>query len=288
MKRNIALSIFALIFLVLTLSVTSAITDSNETTQARKDLIAAEICLEEISSASVPTSRANESFIEAQQLFESQYILEQNRKKPNYEISIQRSLEVCTIKDAAIKANDELIIFLQTYEEEQRKINLSEMDEIVNEITTSFTDERFEDTIKLIDEGYNSLSEIEATQTALNLFYQSTTATIGDFFKDNWIPIVTILTIILITTIIFWKTFIKARIHRKLRSLDIQKNTLNQLIKKLQIGYFKTKVISETEFSIKLKRFKEMIRDIDRQKPLLREDLLKTSKKRKKRSKKRK
>ena len=49
-------------------------------------------------------------------------------------------------------------------------------------------------------------------------------------------------------------------------------------MKKLQSGYFKTKNISETEYYSKTDRFKEMVRDIDRQIPLLKEQLISVEK----------
>lgn len=57
--------------------------------------------------------------------------------------------------------------------------------------------------------------------------------------------------------------------------MQIQKGILSELIKKLQTNYFKDKKISETEYKVKLEAFKEMIRDLDRKIPLLREKLIK-------------
>jgi len=47
------------------------------------------------------------------------------------------------------------------------------------------------------------------------------------------------------------------------------------LIKKLQKSYFKTKKISETEYRIKLKKYEELLREIERKTMILREELYK-------------
>ena len=60
-----------------------------------------------------------------------------------------------------------------------------------------------------------------------------------------------------------------------------QKKALNTLIQNMQKSYFKTKKLSETEYTIKLKKFKELIRDIDRQIIVLKEEMFKVKKKRK-------
>jgi len=67
----------------------------------------------------------------------------------------------------------------------------------------------------------------------------------------------------------------------KFNHLMTQKKALNTLIQNMQKSYFKTKKLSETEYTIKLKKFKELIRDIDRQIMVLKEEMFKVKKKRK-------
>ena len=67
----------------------------------------------------------------------------------------------------------------------------------------------------------------------------------------------------------------------KFNHLMTQKKALNTLIQNMQKSYFKTKKLSETEYTIKLKKFKELIRDIDRQIIVLKEEMFKVKKKRK-------
>ena len=67
----------------------------------------------------------------------------------------------------------------------------------------------------------------------------------------------------------------------KLNNLFIQKRAINKLLKNMQEGYFKTKKLSKSEYNIKLKKFKELIRDIDRQIMVLKEDMFKFEKKKK-------
>ena len=64
----------------------------------------------------------------------------------------------------------------------------------------------------------------------------------------------------------------------KLNNLIVQKKAINGLIKEMQSNYFKTKKMSETEYNIKLKKYDELLRDIDRQVMVLREKMLKRNK----------
>ena len=67
----------------------------------------------------------------------------------------------------------------------------------------------------------------------------------------------------------------------KFNHLMTQKKALNTLIQNMQKSYFKTKKLSETEYTIKLKKFKELIRDIDRQIMVLKEEMFKTKRRKK-------
>ena len=67
----------------------------------------------------------------------------------------------------------------------------------------------------------------------------------------------------------------------KFNHLMTQKKALNTLIQNMQKSYFKTKKLSETEYTIKLKKFKELIRDIDRQVMVLKEEIFKTKRRKK-------
>jgi len=67
----------------------------------------------------------------------------------------------------------------------------------------------------------------------------------------------------------------------KFNHLMTQKKALNTLIQNIQKSYFKTKKLSKTEYTIKLKKFKELIRDIDRQIMVLKEEMFKTKRRKK-------
>ena len=84
--------------------------------------------------------------------------------------------------------------------------------------------------------------------------------------------------IVLVLLLVFWKAISKYLVLRKIKYLETKKNVLNNLIQKVQVNYFKDKNASENEYRIKIKTFDEMIRDINRQIPLLKEEIAKISK----------
>ncbi|MDO8460683.1 MAG: hypothetical protein Q7S74_06240 [Nanoarchaeota archaeon] len=248
---------------------------SNESLNAQKQINSAKDCFDEMSNRGLPVKRVNESLSDALQLYDGQQALESKGQKANYQLVLEYSQEVCQIKEKSFKADDELKVFLDEFSNTQKSTNLSSMQEDYDNILRSFQEERFEDTLNLIEKGYKRMSEIESTQTSAKLFYESTTRSIKSFFIDNWEEILITCAVAIFLLIFFWKSIRKVRVKLKLRNLALQKQTLNKLIQKLQDDYFMTKTLSETEYHIKLEKFKEMIRDIDRQIPLLKEEFMK-------------
>lgn len=223
----------------------------------------------------IPIQRINESLQEAKQIYFGQLALELSSKKHDYSIVLERTSDMISIIKVAFKAFDEFKVFNETYYEASKEIDLSEMQEDYLKIVRSFNEERFEDTLVLIDTGYAKLSETQSKQTNLNLFYSITSRTIKNFLINNWLKLLIIFSIILTLLMIFRKVIARYIVHLKLNELTHRKNVLIELIKKLQYDYFEKNTISEEEYRMKLNKFTEMLRDIAREVPLLKEEVMK-------------
>jgi len=254
---------------------------SNESIQARESLDLAEDGIFEMVEQGVPTARVNETYQEALQLYSAQLALEAKRGRAKYNLILDYTEDINSIKEDALEANDELKIFKETFEDVSKDTNFSEMQEEYDQVIISFKEERFEDTLELIDEGYNRISEIQSSQTTTRLFYSSVSQTIKNFFVNNWITIVVVLLIIIVLILIFWNTLKRLRMRMRFNHLVIQKGAINNLMKGMQKGYFKTRKVSGTDYKIKLKKFKELIRNIDRQLMVLKEEKFKTGREKK-------
>lgn len=277
-KRKLFFSFIfiSLFILLITISspLVSSISSSNESIEAKKNIDLASNCIQKIIELKLPNHRINLSFQEAVQLYEAQSLLEMNKKNADYKRVNEDALDVCKIKENEINAKDALDVFVELYREAGKEINLSSMEEDYKNILRSFEEERFEDTFTLIDKGYLQLSEVQATQTALHIFYDSTTATLKNFIINNWVRILIILFVLSAIGFLFRYAIKRYYLTAKMNDLMAQKNGLNKLIKKLQGDYFEKRTISDGEFNVKLTRFKEMMRDIDRQIPLIKEEMV--------------
>ncbi len=266
------------LFMAIILLSSMVLAANNNSTVAFKSLEQARQDLTELQARHIPTSRANESYQEALQLYSAQMALEKLNEDANFGLVIKYANDVGKIKKIAIKADDELGVFKEVFASANKSTNLSSMYDDYDTIILSFNQERFEDTSKLIDTGYNTLSRVQSSQTTLNLFYASTTQTIEIFFRTHWKIISAISGGIIFLLLVFRSAISKLGARRKLRNLAIQKETLGKLIKKLQTDYFIRKSISASSYRIRLKKFENMILDINRQIPMVRENIVKLGK----------
>ena len=264
---------FIILIFLFSFSNTSAY--SNVSIEAKQNVEIAKDCLDYLIEEGMPYERANETYYEALETYETKMFCEIRGISADFTLANEYSEEVCSIKDSALKARDELTVFLGYYNNSAQKFNLSSMEEDYQEILDSYDGERFEETPSLINLGYSKLSEIESSQTTLNLFYQTTTQTLKNFFINNWLQILIFFGILLLLFLIFKTSIALFLTSRKIKQLELEKISLFELIKKTQKAYFDSKTMSEIEFSVKIKTFKNMIRDIDRRIPELRERLIK-------------
>lgn len=274
--KKIILIFFSIFFIFLIANVSSL---SNDSIRAKGLIEQANQDVSDMVQRGIPTTRINESLQEATQLYSAQLSYEILSKKPSYKIVFEKLSEIEKIKEISFIAQDELNVFLEAYNRISLETNLSEMQKEYDDVLNSFNSERFEDTTSLIDIGYTKISEIQSQQTAIKLFYETTSKSIKSFFKENWLKIIISLFLIVLFLLIFGKAISKYLIMRKLSALNHRKLVLESLIKKTQYDYFEKGITSEAEYNIKIKKFSEMIRDIDREIPVLKEEKLKLSNK---------
>jgi len=225
--------------------------------------------LQETIEAGFNVLRINDTHSQAEQLFEAQYALETAGGTPDYSLILERTKEVAELKNQVEEMSDELKAL-------EARINdlgyESEAIAIFSNANKEFDDERYDKVSELVEEAYVIISEEQALQTRFRAIYQAGTETITGFLKDRWKEIT--FTIVFISLIYLYthKKIAIYLINRKIKSLNFEKDVLKKLIKQTQYEYFHLFKIPEDLFHIRLEKFGELIRDIDRQIPLQIED----------------
>jgi len=270
------IAVFAIIAILL---IPTIIAVSNESIEALQLINQAEKDIIEMQERQISVNNANESYQEALQLYSAQMALEKLRKTSRFNLVVQYTTDITEIKKIAFRAQDELNIFIKVFGSANQSMDLSSMFNDYNLVLLSFEEERFKDTIKLIEEGYDTLSEVQSSQTKLNIFYTSTAKTLQNFFKTQWKTILILIGTVLMFLFIFQSSLSRFRIRVELHNLILRKKSIKGLIKKLQSDYFVRQNLPTYSYHIKLKKFESMILDIDRQIPLLKEDMVKLGEK---------
>lgn len=269
-----------IILLVLLFSVSFVVAEGNLTTKqiAGNCLNESYSVLDSIAEYNISLNRFNDSLTKAQDLYDAQIIIESRKGKPNYDLIINYCDQIEALKQDAILALDSYGVFLDFYHETiDNSANSSSVELIISQIDAEIAGERYDGVPRLIDQGYAEISKIKSEQTALVLAYRATAQGVGGFLKTNWIMITSVL-VLLLAFYLFYRAKISLWILRKkLNNLLLRKNTLKDLMGKTQRDYFQYGSIPEATYRMRIKNFGELVRDIDRQIPLLQKEIAKYS-----------
>lgn len=236
---------------------------------------------EQIEKHGLGARRINDSFKEATKVYDAQVVLKQANKSGDFSMVLGYCDEMAGVYKNAIAAYDELSAFMKFYQSSRETwMNTSLIDSVLSEIDMEMKNERYENVRPLIDKSYGLIIDIKSKHTTLNVFYSATATGFNVFIKKYGKSIAYTLIALFVLLLVYRAKISKLIIQRKINRLELRKRTIKELIMKTQKEYFGNGNISEGTYQIKTKKFSEMIRDIERQIPLLREELEKLNKRR--------
>ncbi len=272
------------VFLILVLFCNLSLADDKNITMQEQ----ASICLNNsqkiisnLESSGFGVNRPTDMYNEAKLVNEAQLTIAiSNPNRANFEGVIKKCGEISRIEELAFEAQDSVNSLKQFYSESILEgTDTTSIDLLMSEIQIELQNERYERVLPLIDNAYNEISRIRAENTQLTLFYKTTASTFYDFLYKHRIEFIVILSLLLLFFLLYRITIRKMILNKKIQKLELRKETLKELIKKVQKGYFQDGNVSEGSYNIRIKNFAEMVRDLDRQIPLLKEEYFKLSRK---------
>ncbi len=241
---------------------------------AEEALSEAEECIQEMKAANLSTQRVDDLSGQAEDFYEAQLLREEQNLTASYEFVVSTSNQICELKTKAFQVYDELkALEFEVESARDSGINMEEIDPLYTEAVEAFESERYEEADALISETYDKISEVEATTTKVRAFYEASTKTVRGFLERNWEILLTVIVISTIAGLILKNRISIILLKKQIRHLELEKETIYNLIKNVQKVYFDEQEMSESEYLTKTKKFKEIIRDINRQIPLLKTEL---------------
>ncbi|MCE7739896.1 MAG: hypothetical protein GPJ50_11010, partial [Candidatus Heimdallarchaeota archaeon] len=244
-------------------------------TDAFDCLVESQQIIQELVDDGFNVVRPNDLFMVTNQLFNAEVALDKEKGTADYSRVLERCEEISNIQVLAYDSYDQLNVLSTELEKSTERLNISEAQVLFDKATEAFYDERYENCLDLIDQTYNKLYEIESSSTIFNTFYSATKRTLATIFIKNWLPLSIFILAVLISYLLFNKQVKIHLLKRKRRFIKLKKEALLKLIEKVQKDYFERNLLSETAYHIKLKKFGEMVRDANRQIPLIEFELTK-------------
>ena len=228
-----------------------------------------------LESLTLPTAKMNDLLFEAEQNFEVQTILQESGGTTNYERVFEIGDEILTLESQIYATYDELTAlgtFIDT-EKATLNVNFVSVDTSFSRAEQEFSDERFDRASDSISETYLLLSELRATENKAKAAYQATAETVEQFIKRIWKKTLIVVAILLVLGAIFRKAIDKFILKKRLKHLEKEKEILHIIIKETQEAFFDKRTLNESEYRVRMKKFSELIRDINTKIPALKERL---------------
>ena len=270
-SKNLKPALILLIAIIFLSGIASAEENLTLKEQAEGCLDDSEKIMEELIEAGFNINKVNDTLAVASELYEAQSS-KLRVKDSDFSFVLNYCDEIKETREAAYITRDEFDALVKFYNEAFEE-NVSVIDEMIDEIENEIETERYEKVSSLVEQTYEKISEVQAEQTALRAFYEGTTKGLKRFFERNWVSILISIGVAFILFLIYIRTVSVWIIKRKIRGLEFRKEKILEIIRSAQREYFQDGKLSEGIYNIKTKKLAELIRDIDRQIPMLMERL---------------
>ena len=258
--------------------ISSASLNETEHEQVLECLNESSSSIEELKSFEIGVMRFEDLYELMKNSYEAQMILFNRTGRIDFSYILTNCEKFFEIENQAYLSRDMIKGLEEFYSDLSNEIReKEEIEKLFSEIYSEYENERYEKIEELVDEAYNLIIETKSSETALNIFYESTTKSIKNFFINNYKEIVFTFLILLILFLIFKNLIKRFFLNLKLDRLELRKEVLIKLIKEAQSNYFDKGNLSKDVYEIRLRKFSDLIRDIESQELSLREKVLRNN-----------
>jgi len=250
-------------------------TYSKQYQSALEDFKAANASVEKLRQANLPYLQPYDTYLVAKQWLDGQASLERGGGTGDYKFVVAKVLEIKALERDTLAASDELSALQSRISNVEPDVDISVVLELQKEAQQEFRDGRFTGSKSLIDQAYYKIAAAETENARSKTLLESTRRNITVFLQENWQKILVGFFSIAVILVIFQRQIRHFMINARMRSLVAEKSVLERMLQNLQKDYFEHGKVNELSYHIKTKKFGDLIRNINRQLPLLKEELKK-------------
>lgn len=223
--------------------------------------------------AGLPTLRANDAYMAAEQWLEGQSALEEIGSKADYNFVLENVNQISQIESTAFAVQDDFNILSSRLGNATAGANLTYAIDLRDSALSEFRDERFDEAKNLIEQSYAEISSAETAAVHSQTLVESTRKNIESFLRENWQAMLGAFAVMCVLFFIFQKRIRRFMAISRMNSLMHEKEVLQSMLRELQRDYFEKGGVNEMTYHVKTKKFGDLIRNINRQIPLLKEEL---------------
>ncbi|MFB6215978.1 MAG: hypothetical protein ABEJ72_03285, partial [Candidatus Aenigmatarchaeota archaeon] len=124
-----------------------------------------------------------------------------------------------------------------------------------------------------IDQAYQEISEAQSTVTQAQAFASATRDKFQTFLANNWKRLLAAIVALSVFSYLLYKEYRIYTLKKKKQNLKQKREVIQDLTSEAQEEYFQENDMAESAYNTRTDKYGEMIRDINRQIPLIDEDL---------------
>jgi len=221
----------------------------------------------------LPSQNAADLYGLAEQWFYGQEAIELSGGRPNYDFALQKVAEIADLEQNTYSVNDDLKALADRIGAADPGADLTATKSLVADATQEFKDGRIDRAETLINQAYDEVTKAESQAVHARTIGESARRTIENFLADNWQAFAYAAAAGIAIFFLFQKQIRKALVDARTRSLLHEKTVIESMLKNLQKDYFEKKSVTDLTYRVKTKKYGDIIRNINRQLPLLKEKM---------------
>lgn len=256
--------------IVLIVSIGAAVTEQ----EARNRIGNASINIEEARDDGVPVQRLQDLLVEANQTYKARRKLD----SPSFERVIELTDRIENLRQTAERANDEIAVLEQEITEaENEDINTSKSKRFLNLANESLYAGRYDEALERVERSYSALSDARALSVRVQTFYEQESDDIISYAERNRKTLAGVSVAGFAFIFLIFRELKVFRYRRRKSKLQKRIESVENLMKELEVKYYEEQNIPKRAFEIRKNKFREIMNEAETKIPEL-EERIKESK----------
>ncbi len=197
----------------------------------------------------------------------------------DYDKAVEKSSIVVSRMRRAIEIRDSLRALEQRIQDVgEKNLNASRAIEMLSAAVVAFDKENYDEAEAFVAQANGELDDVEAEYSFLRARYSAARNNLLGYLKEHVRGIAISLIIFVLASALSYISISMVITGRKIQNLELEKDVLQDLIKKAQAQYYEERSMSKSVYEIKTRKYRERARGIEEELLVLRSRLARLQK----------